>query len=121
MLVDSWYDSYLGVVVLVRIIHGVQKRGSGENVQRVRALRGPDWVFRPEMEHVTSLGPEKSLTTASIKQVRDTRVGDTITHEKKAWKRHCRGSAKSACVACGLFLWTVQNLKICAMQLKNWR
>ena len=85
MLVDSWYDAYLGVIVLVRVIDGFLKKGdrvrmmSNNSVHHVEKIG----VFRPEMEAVDLLGPgEIGFITASIKQVRDTRVGDTITHEK---------------------------------------
>lgn len=107
MLVDSWYDSYLGVVVLVRIMHGVLKKndrikmmsnGTVHHVERIG-------VFRPQMEKVDELGPgEIGFITASIKQVRDTRVGDTITHEKKGSTIALPGFKPSQPVVfCGLF------------------
>ncbi|MDG1679885.1 MAG: GTP-binding protein, partial [Tateyamaria sp.] len=86
MLVDSWYDSYLGVIVLIRVIDGHLKKGekvrflSNNTVHHVDRIG----VFRPQMDMVDSLNPgEIGFLTASIKQVRDTRVGDTITHERK--------------------------------------
>ena len=107
MLVDSWYDSYLGVVVLVRIIHGVLKKGDRVKMMSNGSVHYVDriGVFRPEMEHVTELGPgEIGFITASIKQVRDTRVGDTITHEKKGAERALPGFKPSQPVVfCGLF------------------
>ena len=107
MLVDSWYDSYLGVVVLVRIIHGVLKKGDRVKMMSNGSVHYVDriGVFRPEMEHVTELGPgEIGFITASIKQVRDTRVGDTITHEKKGVETTLPGFKPSQPVVfCGLF------------------
>lgn len=107
MLVDSWYDSYLGVVVLVRIIHGVLKKGDRVKMMSNGSVHYVDriGVFRPEMEHVTELGPgEIGFITASIKQVRDTRVGDTITHEKKGTEMALPGFKPSQPVVfCGLF------------------
>ncbi|MFN3261417.1 MAG: translation elongation factor 4 [Pikeienuella sp.] len=107
MLVDSWYDSYLGVVVLVRIIDGVLKKGD-----RIRMIgTGGTYpverigVFRPGMTPAGELGPgELGFLTASIKQVRDTRVGDTITHEKKPCDKPLPGFKPSQPVVfCGLF------------------
>ena len=107
MLVDSWYDSYLGVVVLVRVMDGTLKKG-----ERIKMLSNGSThhvdrigVFRPQMEQVDALGPgEIGFITASIKQVRDTRVGDTITHEKKGTEDALPGFKPSQPVAfCGLF------------------
>ncbi len=107
MLVDSWYDSYLGVVVLVRIMHGVLKRGDRVKMMSNGSVHFIDriGVFRPEMEDVKELGPgEIGFVTASIKQVRDTRVGDTITHEKKGSDVVLPGFKPSQPVVfCGLF------------------
>ncbi len=107
MLVDSWYDSYLGVVVLVRVMDGMLKKG-----ERIKMLSNGSThhvdrigVFRPQMERVDALGPgEIGFITASIKQVRDTRVGDTITHEKKGTEDALPGFKPSQPVVfCGLF------------------
>ncbi|KAG1648028.1 Elongation factor 4 [Nymphon striatum] len=107
MLVDSWYDSYLGVIVLVRIIDGVLKRG-----ERIKMLSNGSThhvdrigVFKPELTNIDELGPgELGFLTASIKQVRDTRVGDTITHEKKGTDEALDGFKPSQPVVfCGLF------------------
>ena len=86
LLVDSWYDSYLGVVVLLRIIDGELKKG-----MRVKMMgTGGSYlidrvgVSRPKKEMVASLGPgEIGFFTAAIKEVADTRVGDTVTDEKR--------------------------------------
>ena len=107
MLVDSWYDAYLGVIVLVRIMDGVLKKGerikmlSNSSVHHVDRIG----VFRPEMQMIDELGPgEIGFLTASIKQVRDTSVGDTITHEKKGTDQALPGFKPSQPVVfCGLF------------------
>ncbi|MCY4290953.1 MAG: translation elongation factor 4 [Roseovarius sp.] len=107
MLVDSWYDAYLGVVVLIRVIDGVLKKGDQIRMMQTGARYSVDriGVFRPEMENSPELGPgEIGFITASIKQVRDTRVGDTITHEKKPASEPLPGFKPSVPVVfCGLF------------------
>jgi GTP-binding protein LepA len=85
LLVDSWYDAYLGVVVLVRIIDGVLKKGMRVRLMSTNAVYQLErvGVSRPKKETVDELGPgEIGFFTASIKQVADTRVGDTIVDEK---------------------------------------
>jgi GTP-binding protein LepA len=85
LLVDSWYDSYLGVVVLVRIVDGVMKKGMKVKMMGTGGLYTLErvGVSRPKKETVDELGPgEIGFFTAAIKQVADTRVGDTITEEK---------------------------------------
>jgi GTP-binding protein LepA len=85
LLVDSWYDSYLGVVVLARIVDGTMKKGQRIKLMSTNAVYQLDRVgiSRPKREMVDELGPgEIGFFTASIKQVADTRVGDTITDEK---------------------------------------
>lgn len=107
MLVDSWYDSYLGVVVLVRIMDGVLKKGDRVKMMSNGSTHHIDriGVFRPEMQDIAALGPgEIGFITASIKQVRDTSVGDTITHEKKGTDVPLEGFKPSQPVVfCGLF------------------
>ncbi|MBQ0811397.1 translation elongation factor 4 [Roseovarius sp.] len=107
MLVDSWYDAYLGVVVLVRIMDGRMKRGDRIHMMQTEATYNVEriGVFRPQMEKVESLGPgEIGFITASIKQVRDTKVGDTITHEKRPCAKALPGFKPSVPVVfCGLF------------------
>ncbi len=107
MLVDSWYDPYLGVVVLVRVIDGMLKRGDKIRMMATNATYPVDrvGVFKPEMQPVDQLGPgEMGFLTASIKQVRDTRVGDTITHEKKGVEVALPGfKPAQPVVFCGLF------------------
>ncbi|WP_273281459.1 translation elongation factor 4 [Pseudooceanicola atlanticus] len=107
MLVDSWYDPYLGVVVLVRIMDGVLKKGDQIKMMQTGAKYGVDriGVFRPAMQNVDELGPgEIGFLTAQIKQVRDTKVGDTITTEKKGCEKPLPGFKPSIPVVfCGLF------------------
>ena len=86
MLVDCWYDAYLGVVVLVRIFDGILRKGDRIRMMQTGALYGVERLgtFRPGMLPADELGPgEIGFLTASIKQVRDTRVGDTITTERR--------------------------------------
>ena len=106
MLVDSWYDSYLGVIVLVRIIDGRLKKGDKIKFLSNNSVHGVDQigVFRPQMEMIDSLGPgEIGFLTASIKQVRDTRVGDTITHHNKTVEPLPGFKPAQPVVFCGLF------------------
>ena len=106
MLVDSWYDSYLGVIVLVRIIDGRLKKGDKIKFLSNNTVHGVDQigVFRPQMEMIDSLGPgEIGFLTASIKQVRDTRVGDTITHHNKTVEALPGFKPAQPVVFCGLF------------------
>jgi GTP-binding protein LepA len=107
LLVDSWYDAYLGVVVLVRVVDGTLKKH-----QRIKMM-GTDahyeidriGVFRPKMTEVEALGPgEVGYITAQIKQVADTRVGDTITDEKRGTAEALPGfKPAQPVVFCGLF------------------
>ena len=107
LLVDSWYDAYLGVVVLVRIIDGQLKKGMSIKMMRTGAVHGVDkiGVFRPKMQDVAVLGPgEVGFLTGSIKEVADTAVGDTITEDKKPTKEMLPGfKPVQAVVFCGLF------------------
>ena len=107
MLVDSWYDAYLGVVVLVRIMDGKMQKGDRVKMMSNGTLHSVDriGVFKPQMENVDCLYPgEIGFITASIKQVRDTRVGDTITHDKRVTTTALPGFKPSQPVVfCGLF------------------
>ncbi len=107
MLVDSWYDAYLGVIVLVRVIDGVLRKG-----QTVRMIgTGAKYpvertgVFTPKMETVDEIGPgEFGFITASIKEVADTRVGDTITEDRRPTLTPLPGfKPAQPVVFCGLF------------------
>ena len=106
MLVDSWYDAYLGVIVLVRIIDGKLKKGERVKFMSNGSTHHVDrvGVFRPQMDMIDELGPgEIGFLTASIKQVRDTRVGDTITHDKKEVVALPGFKPAQPVVFCGLF------------------
>ena len=107
LLVDSWYDAYLGVVVLVRVIDGVLKKGMRIRMMGADAHYEVDriGVFRPKMTEVAELGPgEIGFITAQIKQVADTRVGDTITDDKRPTAEALPGfKPAQPVVFCGLF------------------
>ncbi len=107
LLVDSWYDAYLGVVVLVRIIDGSLKKHQKIKMMDTDAHYEVDRVgiFRPKMIETAELGPgEIGYITAQIKQVADTRVGDTITDEKKPCAEALPGfKPAQPVVFCGLF------------------
>jgi GTP-binding protein LepA len=107
MLVDSWYDAYLGVVVLVRVLDGVLRKGDRIRMMQTGAVYGVDrvGVFTPKMLPTDALAPgELGFLTASIKQVRDTRVGDTITTERKGCETPLPGfKPAQPVVFCGLF------------------
>jgi len=107
LLVDSWYDSYLGVVVLVRVFEGVLKKGQRVKLMSTGAVHPIERVgiFRPKQEMLDELGPgEVGFFTAGIKEVADTRVGDTVTDDKKPTE-HALAGFKPAqpVVFCGLF------------------
>ena len=107
MLVDSWYDAYLGVVVLVRIIDGTLKKGQKIRMMSTGATHLVDQVgvFRPKRDTVDALGPgEIGYFTAAIKQVADTRVGDTVTEDRVPCAEILDGFKPSQPVVfCGLF------------------
>jgi GTP-binding protein LepA len=107
LLVDSWYDSYLGVVVLVRIVDGSLKKGQRIRMMGTGAAYDVDrvGVFTPKRLDTGELGPgEIGFLTASIKEVADTRVGDTITDDRKPAAAALPGFRPSIPVVfCGLF------------------
>src|SRR6187399_1328277 len=107
LLVDSWYDVYLGVVVLVRIVDGVLKKGQRIRMMGTNAAYDVDrtGVFTPKLQPVDELGPgEIGMLTASIKEVADTRVGDTITDDRKPVDKPLPGFRPAVPVVfCGLF------------------
>jgi len=107
MLVDSWYDPYLGVVVLVRVMDGVLRKGMGIKMMGTDASYTIDkvGVFRPKKFDVAELAPgEVGFITAAIKEVADTRVGDTITEEKRPCAQMLPGfKPVQPVVFCGLF------------------
>ena len=107
MLVDSWYDPYLGVVVLVRVIDGFLKKGQRIRMMSSGAVYPVDrvGVFRPKQEIMPALGPgEIGFFTAAIKEVADTRVGDTVTDDKVPCAEALPGfKPAQPVVFCGLF------------------
>ncbi len=106
MLVDSWYDAYLGVIVLVRVMDGQLRKGEKIKFVSNNTIHHVDriGVFRPQMEAIDVLGPgEIGFLTASIKQVRDTRVGDTITHQRNEVEPLPGFKPSQPVVFCGLF------------------
>ena len=107
MLIDSFYDTYLGVVVLVRIKEGVMRKG-----QKIRLMAGETshviervGIFRPKQEMLDELGPgEVGFFTAAMKEVAETRVGDTITDDKVPCAEPLPGfKPAQPVVFCGLF------------------
>jgi GTP-binding protein LepA len=107
LLVDSWYDTYLGVIVLVRILDGVLRKGMTIRMMGTDAKYGVErvGVITPKMVNVEELGPgEIGFITASIKEVADTRVGDTITEDKRPTDKALPGfKPAQPVVFCGLF------------------
>ena len=107
MLVDSWYDPYLGVVILIRVIDGVIKKGQQIKFMQAGTLHLIDRVgaFRPKIDTLPELGPgEVGFITAQIKEVAQTRVGDTITDAKRPAAEALPGFKEvQPVVFCGLF------------------
>ncbi|MTI42487.1 GTP-binding protein LepA [Roseibium hamelinense] len=107
MLVDSWYDTYLGVMVLVRVINGSLKKGQKVKMMGTGAAYDVDrvGVMTPKFMQVDELqAGEIGVITGSIKEVADTRVGDTITLEKKPCAEALPGfKPAQPVVFCGLF------------------
>ena len=107
LLIDSYYDAYLGVVVLVRIIDGELKKGQKIRMMAADAVYQVEQigVFKPKKVGVEKLGPgEVGYITAQIKQVADTKVGDTITDERKGTATALPGfKSAQQVVFCGLF------------------
>jgi GTP-binding protein LepA len=107
LLVDSWYDAYLGVVVLVRVFDGVLKKGMKVRFMQTAATRDIDRVgiFSPKKIEIGELGPgEMGFVTAGIKQIADTKVGDTLTEERRLATTPLAGFKPSVPVVfCGLF------------------
>jgi len=107
MLVDSWYDAYLGVVVLVRVVDGELKKGQRIKMMATGGVYPVDQVgiFRPKKENLPSLkAGEIGFFTASIKEVADTAVGDTITDERQPCDTALGGfHPAQPVVFCGLF------------------
>ncbi|MBL8707979.1 MAG: elongation factor 4, partial [Rhodospirillaceae bacterium] len=107
MLIDSWYDPYLGVVILLRVIDGVVKVKTQARMMAANAVYEIDRVgcFTPKQTMTGELGPgEVGFITAGIKAVADCRIGDTITDDKKPCAEALTGFKPSVPVVfCGLF------------------
>ncbi len=107
LVVDSWYDQYLGVVILIRIKDGRMKKGQKIRFMARGTVHNVDQigVFRPRLEAVDDLGPgEMGYITASIKTVADVSVGDTITDDRVPASSALPGFKPSIPVVwCGLF------------------
>jgi len=107
LIVDSWYDAYLGVVTLLRVREGTLKKGARIQMMGTRATHQVDrvGVFTPKPLIVDTLGPgEVGFITASIKDIADARVGDTITEEKRPAAAPLPGFRPSQPVVfCGMF------------------
>ena len=107
MLVDSWYDPYLGVVILVRVIDGTLRKGAQVKFMQAGTTHLVDrvGVFRPKIEHLSELAPgEIGFITAQIKEVAETRIGDTITDARRPAAEPLPGFKEvQPVVFCGLF------------------
>jgi GTP-binding protein LepA len=107
LLIDSWYDAYLGVVVLYRVVDGVLKKGQRIRMMGTKAAYDVDrvGVFTPKRVEMNEIGPgEIGFLTAAIKEVADTRVGDTITDDRKPVAEPLSGFRPAIPVVfCGLF------------------
>ena len=107
MLIDSWYDPYLGVVILVRVMAGTLKKGQLVKFMATGTQHLIDRVgcFRPKIEQLTELGVgEIGFITAQIKEVAQTAVGDTITDVKRPALEALPGfKLVQPVVFCGLF------------------
>ena len=107
LLVDSWYDAYLGVMTLVRVRHGVLKKGMKIRMMATGATHVVErvGVFAPKPIALDQLGPgEIGFINAGVKRVADAKVGDTITEERRPTDTALPGFAPSIPVVfCGLF------------------
>src|SRR6202008_1998280 len=107
LLVDSWYDVYLGVGVLVRIVDGVMKKGQRIRMMGTNAAYDVERVgfFTPKMQQIEELGPgETAFTPAGIKEVADPRVGDKTPDNRKPVTDMLPGFKPAIPVVfCGLF------------------
>ena len=107
LLVDAWYDAYLGVVVLVRVFEGQLRDGQGVRMMQTGATYKIDriGVFKPKQVDVAALGPgEIGYITAQIKEVADAAIGDTITDDRKPTATPLPGfQPVQPVVFCGLY------------------
>ena len=109
LLIDSWYDPYLGVLTLVRVVNGTLKKGQKIRFMSTKVSHTIEklGIFTPKILNVDQLGPgEIGFITASVKTVADCKVGDTITEDRQssfdyvAW-------FQTFCAGC--FLWPFPN------------
>ena len=107
LLVDSWYDAYLGVIALIRVYDGTIKKGTKIRMMQTGATHLVDrvGVFTPKLTEVESLrSGQLGFFTAAIKTVADTKVGDTITEDRNPTSLPLEGFKPSVPVVfCGLF------------------
>jgi GTP-binding protein LepA len=106
LLIDSWYDAYLGVVILVRIKNGVLKAGMKVRMMSTGGVHEVDQVgvFTPKHEKLPALGPgEVGFMTAGIKEVADCQIGDTITEDRRPAEALPGFKPSVPVVFCGLF------------------
>lgn len=107
MLIDSWYDAYLGVIILVRVVEGVLSEKQRIKFMATGSAYDVDMVgyFTPKKVQIKEIGPgEVGFITAGVKNIHDTKVGDTITDEKKPTAAALTGFKPSVPVVfCGLF------------------
>ncbi|NDB83945.1 MAG: elongation factor 4 [Alphaproteobacteria bacterium] len=125
LLVDSWYDAYLGVVILVRVVDGVLKKGTRIKMISTNSYYNVDSVgfTSPKKHYVDSLhAGEMGFITASIKEISDCKVGDTITEEKRPCELALPGFKPNLPVVfCGLYpadSANFEHLKNCLGKLK---
>ena len=107
MLIDAWYDTYMGVVVLFRVMEGTLSKGTRIRTMNTGASYTVDKLgcFRPKPEDLKTIGPgEVGFLTASIKEVADAAVGDTITEDKRPTETPLEGfKPAQPVVFCGIF------------------
>ncbi|GBR50225.1 GTP-binding protein LepA [Neokomagataea thailandica NBRC 106555] len=107
LLVDSWYDPYLGVIILIRVVNGVVRKGDRIRMMQAGSTYHVDQVgvFLPKMTNVAELGPgEMGYINAAIKTVADVAVGDTVTLDRRPAEKALAGFKPSIPVVwCGLF------------------
>ncbi len=107
MLIDAWYDTYMGVVVLFRVMEGTVKKAMRIRTMNTGASYTVDKVgcFRPKPQDLKEIGPgEVGFLTASIKEVADAAVGDTITEDKRPTETPLDGfKPAQPVVFCGIF------------------
>jgi GTP-binding protein LepA len=104
MLIDSWYDVYLGVVILVRVVDGTLKVGQRIKFMATGAAYDVDRVgyFTPKQVLINELTPgEVGFITAGVKNIHDTKVGDTITDEKRPAEKAAH-RLQAVCAGCVL-------------------